>query len=175
MENAPRCSSKTWRVPAKEGDEEERDLSMMLVMPGVILSDQALDLPKNLEITITKKGKETHDLGQARRQAVGGGRQVTRQAAEENRPHLEKMLGHGHEMSSTSSDEAQLADPQEPHHAQDFREVLQIAPDKIYELHKSWNRASIRNFAIRSSSGSKKQIVCSMKPEPSSPRKHSSA
>lgn len=135
-------------MPDKEGeDSKDRDMSLMLVMPGVILPDQAENLPKDLEVTISKKGREEAKV------TVKQGDQKWEVDAksldklpDDIRPHIEKMLGHGHEMKFRfESDGFKWFNtlPKDLKTPGIIERSLQIAPDKIYQLHKlepGWNK-----------------------------------
>lgn len=47
------------QVPKIIQEEQQDGTKMLFIMPGVVLSDHAQSFPKDLEVTITKKGDET--------------------------------------------------------------------------------------------------------------------
>ncbi len=113
--------------------------SLLLVMPGFVLPDQAAGFPKDLEVTITKKG-----LDDAKVTVTQGGKQWDVDAKsldklpEEIRPHIEKMLGHGAGMNLQFGAK-RIALPSPLLHdliaPQIIKKSLRIIPDKVYELH----------------------------------------
>lgn len=125
----------------KAGEEDTPDLTtMMFVMPGFVLPEQAKGLPKNLEVTITKKGQQ-----EAKITVKQGDKQWELDAKsldnlpEDIRPHIEKMLGHGKEMRihmGTDGFGVFGTTPKDLFAPRIIRKSLQIAPNKVYELHQ---------------------------------------
>ncbi len=89
---------------ADNQEDKDHDFSLMLVMPGFVIPEQAKDLPSDLEVTITKKGE--------------GAAQITIKRGEEKwevdansldklpddlRPHIKKMLGKAQEVRIDSA------------------------------------------------------------------------
>ena len=86
-----------WVPQIIEQEEAQPDgTKMLFVMPGFVLPDQAKDFPKNLEVTITKKGEEPAKITVKR-----GDDQWEVDAnsldklPEDIRPHVKQMLGGG--------------------------------------------------------------------------------
>lgn len=67
---------------------------MLLVMPGFVLPEQAKDFPKDLEVTITKKGEEAAKITVKRGEEQWEvDAQSLDKLPEDIRPHVQQMLG----------------------------------------------------------------------------------
>lgn len=121
-------------VPEVDGD------SFMFVMPGFILPDQKKDFPKDLEVTITKKGQEDAEI------TVKHGDKQWKIDAEsldelpENiRPHVRTMLGQPSQTSIRLEAEGtdwldKLSENLLPPRI--LKKSLEIAPDGVHKLHR---------------------------------------
>lgn len=128
---------------AKQGDEDAPDANhtnLMVVMPAFVLPDKANGLPKNLEVTITQKGQEDAEITvkQDDQQWKVDAKSLDK-LPDNIRPHIEKMLGRGREMSirvESKGIDLLKTLPHDLFAPQIIRKSLQIVPDKVYELHQ---------------------------------------
>ncbi len=83
-------------VPKSDKDQpgQQDPIRMMYVMPGIVLPEQAGDFPKDLEVTITKKGDDAAKITVKRGddQWDVDGKSLDK-LPEDIRPHIQRMLG----------------------------------------------------------------------------------
>ncbi len=85
---------------SEKGASEQDQVRMLFLMPGMVLPEEAPDVPKDLEVTITKKGSETAKVVVKR-----GDQQWDVDAdsldklPEDIRPHVQRMLGRNRQFS----------------------------------------------------------------------------
>ncbi len=114
--------------------------SLLLVMPAFVLPDQMDGLPKDLEVTITRKGQEKTKITvkRADKQWDVDAKSLDK-LPEDIRPHVEKMLGQAGMNIRLGVERIDLPQglPNDLHVApQIIQKSLRIAPDKLYELHR---------------------------------------
>jgi hypothetical protein len=84
------------KVPHEEDDDDKDITSLFYIMPGFVLPSEAKDFPKDLEVSVTKKGKQPAKIVVKR----GDDQWEVDESSldelpEDIRPHIKRMVGKG--------------------------------------------------------------------------------